>query len=122
VLIFKGWGLDYPDAENTLQLFYGPNGSPGSNDSNYNNPEYDRLYEQSAVMQPSPERTAIYRRMNRMLIDDCVGLMALSRTRIMMWHKDVIALPDREIVGGFFMKYVDIDKNGSSVDEGSAVE
>lgn len=113
-LVAKGWGLDYPDAENTLQLFYGPNGSPGSNDANYNNPEFDRLYEQAAVMQPSPERTTIYRRMNQMAIDDCVGIMSLSRTRIMMWHKDVIAMPDREIVGGFFMKYVDIDKSEAS--------
>lgn len=112
-LVSKGWGLDYPDAENTLQLFYGPNGSPGSNDANYANPDYDRLYEQAAVMQPSPERTAIYRRMNQMAVDDCIGIMALSRTRIMMWHKDVIALPDREIVGGYFMKYVDIDKSDS---------
>lgn len=110
-LVFKGWGLDYPDPENTLQLFYGPNGSPGSNDANYNNPEYDRLFEQAAVMMPSAERTAIYSKMNQMIIDDCVSLMSLSRTRVFMWHKDVIAVPDREITGGFFMKYVDIDKS-----------
>lgn len=107
-LISKGWGLDYPDAENTLQLFYGPNGSPGSNDANYRNPEYDRLYEESSVMLPSPERTALYHRMNQLVIDDCVALTALSRTRIYLWHKDVIAVPDREIVGGFFLKYVDV--------------
>ncbi|NNC63953.1 MAG: hypothetical protein HKN84_04130 [Gammaproteobacteria bacterium] len=106
-IIAKGWGLDYPDAENTLQLFYGPNGSPGSNDANYKNPEYDRLYEQSAVMLPSPERTEIYRRMNQMLIDDCVVISGLARTRIYLWHKNIIALPDREIVGGFFMRFVD---------------
>jgi ABC-type transport system substrate-binding protein len=106
--IAKGWGLDYPDAENTLQLFYGPNGSPGSNDANYRNPEYDRLYEQASVMLPSPERTAIYRRMNRLLIDDCVAVAGLSRTRIHLWHRNVVALPDREIVGGFFLKYVDV--------------
>jgi ABC-type transport system substrate-binding protein len=107
-LVAKGWGLDYPDAENTLQLFYGPNGSPGSNDANYRNPEYDRLYEQSSVMLASPERTAIYRRMNQMVIDDCVAITGLSRTRIYLWHKNVIAVPDREIVGGFFLKYVDV--------------
>jgi oligopeptide transport system substrate-binding protein len=106
--VTKGWGLDYPDAENTLQLFYGPNGSPGSNDANYVNPEYDRLYEQTAVMLPSPERTALYQRMNQMVIDDCVAITGLSRTRIMLWHRDVIAVPDREIVGGFFLKYVDL--------------
>ena len=75
-----------PDAENTLQLFYGPNASPGSNVSNYSNAEYDALYEQAAVMQPSPERTAIFQRMNQMLIDDCVGMMALSRQSVFVWR------------------------------------
>ena len=117
-LVSKGWGLDFPDAENTLQLFYGPNGSPGSNDANFRNEEYDRLYEQSSVMLPSPERTEIYRRMNQILIDNCVGVMSIARTRLFLWHKDIIALPDREIVGGFFLKYVDIDK-GASGSEGN---
>ena len=108
-LISKGWGLDYPDAENTLQLFYGPNASPGSNDGNYRNPEYDRLFEQASTMLPSPERTVLYRRMNRMVIDDCVAITGLSRTRIYLWHKNVITVPDRDIVGGFFLKYVDIE-------------
>ncbi len=107
-IVFKGWGLDFPDAENTLQLFYGPNGSPGSNDANWSNPEYDRLYEQSSIMQPSPERTALYRRMNEIVVDDCVAMTGISRTRVLMWHKDVIAFPDREILGGFFMRYVDL--------------
>ncbi len=106
--IAKGWGLDYPDAENTLQLFYGPNRAPGSNDANYENPKYDALYKKSSVMRSSPERTRIYREMNQMIVDDCVAHTGLSRTRILMWHKDVIAFPDRDIVGGFFMKYVDL--------------
>ncbi len=107
-LISKGWGLDYPDAENTLQLFYGPNGSPGSNDGNYNNPEYDDMFRQASVMQPSPERTALYRHMNRLIINDCAAITGLSRRGIALWHKNVIALPDRNFVGGRFLKYVDI--------------
>lgn len=107
-LVAKGWGLDYPDAENTLQLFYGPNSSPGSNDANYRNPAYDALYEQTSVMLPSPERTELYRRMNQMVIDDCVAITGLSRTRIYLWHRNVIAVPDREIVGGFWLKFVDL--------------
>jgi ABC-type transport system substrate-binding protein len=113
-IVAKGWGLDYPDAENTLQLFYGPNGSPGSNDANYRNPEFDRLYEQASVMLPSAERTALYRRMNQMVIDDCVAMTGLSRNRIYLWHKNVVAMPDREIVGGFFLKYVDVLPAGES--------
>lgn len=113
-IVAKGWGLDYPDAENTLQLFYGPNGSPGSNDANYRNADFDRLYEQASVMLPSPERTALYRRMNEMVIDDCVGMSGLARKRIYLWHKNVVALPDREIVGGFFLRYVDVLPPGES--------
>ncbi len=111
--IVKGWGLDYPDAENTLQLFYGPNRAPGSNEANYSNPEYDRLFEQAAVMLPSPARTALYRRMNQMIVDDCAAATGLARMRIHLWHNDVIALPDREIVGGFFLKYVDLERPGA---------
>jgi ABC-type oligopeptide transport system substrate-binding subunit len=107
-LISKGWGLDYPDAENTLQLFYGPNGSPGSNDGNYNNPDYDDMFRQASVMQPSPERTKLYRHMNSLVVDDCVAITGLSRRGIALWHKNVIALPDRNFVGGRFLKYVDI--------------
>lgn len=106
-IVSMGWGLDYPDSQNTLQLFYGPHGSPGANNSNYSNPEFDRLYEESVVMQPSPERTEIYRRMNQMVIDDCVSISGLSRNRVMMWHKNVVSYPDRQIVGGFHIKYVD---------------
>lgn len=107
-IVNKAWSLDFPDAENTLQLYYGPNGSPGSNDANYKNPGYDALYERAAVMQPGPERTALYQQMNRMIVDDCVAMTGLSRTIILLWHKNVIAFPDRNIVGGFWAKYVDL--------------
>jgi len=109
-LFFLGWTLDYPDAQNTLQLFYGPHETPGSNNFNYRNPEFDALYERAATMQPGPERTALYRRMNRMVIDDCVAISGLSRTRIHLWDKDLAMLPDRETLGGFFMRFVDVQR------------
>lgn len=107
-IFYQGWTLDYPDAENTLQLYYGPNATPGSNSFNYSNPEFDRLYERTRTMQPGPERTALYRQMNRIVIDDCVAFTGLSRTRIHLWHKDMIMLPDREVLGGYFMRFVDV--------------
>lgn len=109
-VFFFGWTLDYPDAQNTLQLFYGPYETPGSNNFNYRNPEFDALYRQAATMQPGPERTALYRRMNGMVIDDCVAISGLSRTRIHLWNRDVTMLPDREILGGYFMRFVDVDR------------
>ena len=106
-IVPMAWGLDYPDAENTLQLFYGPNRSPGSNGSNYNNPKYNALYEQIATMQPSPERTAIYKQMNQILVDDCVGIGGFSRTSVALWHKSATVWPQRDVLGNYF-KYVDV--------------
>lgn len=110
-----GWSLDYPDAENTLQLFYGPNEAPGSNASNYKNPEYDALYEQAAVMQPGPERTELLQRMNQMVIDDCIGMMSLTRQTVFLYHDDVIGLPDRDVLGGFWLRFVDIAKDSNEI-------
>lgn len=109
-----GWNLDYPDAENTLQLFYGPNATPRSNNFNYANPAYDELFETAQTMPSSPERTAIYHQLNQLIIDDCVFIGGLSRTRILLWHKDVVGYPDQTVVGGFWLRFVDVKSGGSS--------
>nr|NIP17241.1 hypothetical protein [Xanthomonadales bacterium]NIX12031.1 hypothetical protein [Xanthomonadales bacterium] len=109
MLVTSSWTMDYPDAENTIQLFYGPNGSPGSNSSNYNNEDYDRLYRRSAAMQPSEERTGLYRNMNELVIDDCASISGIARTLLFLWDRRAIMLPDRSFVGGFFLRFVDID-------------
>jgi len=102
------WNLDFPDAQNTMQLFYGPNAGSGANSFNYKNPGFDRLYEQASVMQPSAERTKLYSKMNQMIIDECVVISGISRNRLYLWHKNVVMYPDRGILGGFFLKYVDV--------------
>jgi ABC-type transport system substrate-binding protein len=43
------WSADYPDAENFLQLFYGPNKSPGANGSNYDDPKFNKEFEAAVV-------------------------------------------------------------------------
>ena len=72
------WGADYPEAQNFLQLFYGPN-APIPNGSGYKNPEFDALFKKAATMGPSPERTEIYRRMERMVVEDCPWVIKYRR-------------------------------------------
>jgi len=65
-IYFWGWNADYPDPENFLFLLYGPNGKAennGENSSNYENPEFDRLFERMRNMDNSPERQQIIDRM-----------------------------------------------------------
>ena len=61
------WIADYPDAQNFLQLLYGPNTNI-SNDSRFKLPEYDRLYLQALKLPDSPARSRIYHEMNRILV------------------------------------------------------
>ncbi len=63
----SAWIADYPDAQNFLQLLYGPN-TGQSNESEFKLPEYDRLYEKSIALPDGPERNEIYREMNRLLL------------------------------------------------------
>jgi ABC-type transport system substrate-binding protein len=57
-----GWNADYPDPENFLFLLYGPNakvGKNGENAANYQNPEFDRLFERMKNMDNGVERQAM---------------------------------------------------------------
>jgi oligopeptide transport system substrate-binding protein len=90
-IIRAAWAADYPDPENFLQLLYGPNESPGENNANYKNAEYDALYRDVAVMQDTPERLAKIRRMQEILAEDCPWIFCLHRTNellIYKWVKD----------------------------------
>lgn len=61
-----GWNADYPDPENFLFLLHGPNskvGKNGENAANYNNPEYNMLFEQMKNMENSPARQEIINKM-----------------------------------------------------------
>jgi ABC-type transport system substrate-binding protein len=61
------WIADYPDAQNFLQLLYGPY-TGQSNDSRFKLPEYDRLYEKSLALPDGEERNRLYHEMNRLLL------------------------------------------------------
>ncbi len=63
----SAWIADYPDAQNFLQLLYGPN-TGQSNEARFRLPEFDRLYLGSQAVPDSPERNALYRDMNRLLL------------------------------------------------------
>ena len=104
------WGSDYPDAENNLALFYGPNESPGSNHYNYKNAEYDRLYDKIRSMPPSPERTKIYEQMRDMVVEDCAFSGGMARSRNYLWHA---SLKNFEPTEDFYnwVKYLDIDES-----------
>jgi ABC-type transport system substrate-binding protein len=60
------WIADYPDGDNFMQLWYGPNAYQ-SNNSCVTIPEYDALYNKTTRMPPGPEREKLYQEMARIL-------------------------------------------------------
>jgi len=62
-----GWIGDYPDGENFLQLFYSKSIGQ-TNYSHFSLPAFDRIYEKARGMPDSPERTALYNELSKLII------------------------------------------------------
>ncbi len=107
-MYYMGWAADYPDAEDFLQLFYSKNIDKGTNNSNYKNPGFDSLYEAIRVMADSPQRTALYVRMIRIIGEDCPLLPIYEPENFTLyydWMRNIKQHP----IGYGFLKYRRID-------------
>ncbi len=74
-----GWNADYPDPENFFFLLYGPHkkvGTGGENAANYDNPEFNRLFERMKDMDNGPERQAIIEQMLEIVRRDAPWIFA----------------------------------------------
>ena len=80
------WGADYPDAENFLQLLFGPNRSPGANGSGYSNPEFDKLFKVASILQDSPKRTSMYETMYKMAAEEVPWIYGVHRQSYVVKH------------------------------------
>jgi len=108
-MFFLGWNADYPDPENFMFLLYGPNGTQdGENKARYENPVFDRLFEQMKTMQNGPKRQAI--------IDEMVGIAREDAPWVWGFHpKDYVlshawvfnSKPNKMARNG--LKYIRID-------------
>lgn len=67
---FRGsWIADYPDAENYLSVFYSKNPAP-PNYTRYNNPAFDRLFENAIRETNDSLRYILYQQADQLMIND----------------------------------------------------
>jgi oligopeptide transport system substrate-binding protein len=85
-----GWVGDYPDAENFLQLFYGPNQSPGPNRCNYQNPAYDALYRRALAATTTQERLRLYGELQEIIREECPWIFVSFARAYSLHHRHVI--------------------------------
>jgi len=90
-VFWTGWNADYPDAENFLFLFYGPNSksmSDGENTTNYQNPEFDRLFEQMKTLPDGADKQALIDKMVHILQVDApwsFGFFPYASAAVQHW-------------------------------------
>jgi ABC-type transport system substrate-binding protein len=102
-----GWNADYPDAENFMQLLYGPNVGQ-ENQAQFDLPEFNKLYEQARALPDSPERTRLFDRMTELVIAYAPWKMTYHRLEDMLrnrWVKSYVPHPIRSQA----WQYADID-------------
>ena len=110
-LFYFGWNADYPDPENFLFLLYGPEGKvkhQGENAANYDNPEYDRLFERMRAMDNGPERQAIIDRMIAILRHDSPWVWGYHPVDYALFHSWLFNRKPTK-VGNNTLKYQRID-------------
>ncbi len=107
VVAGSAWTADYPDAQNFLQLLYGPN-TGQSNEASFQLDGYDRLYRQSQALPDSPARNALYREMNRLLLAYAPWRLGVHRIYNHLQYPWVKGYKKHPILYTNF-KYLDLD-------------
>ena len=69
-----GWGADFPDPHNFMDLF---TCASGNNQTGFCNKEYDGIIKKAATMSNGPERAALYDRAERILLEEEVAIVPL---------------------------------------------
>lgn len=88
-LYFLGWNADYPDPENFFFLLYGPYArvkSGGENSSNYQNPEFDRIFEQMRNMDNGEQRFQLIQQLQDILHRDTPWLFGFHPKSFALYH------------------------------------
>lgn len=85
-----GWIADYPDAENYLSVFYSKNPAP-PNYTRYNNPAFDKVFEQAIKETNDSIRYTLYRQADQIVINDAPV--------VPLWYDKVIRLVQKNVTG-----------------------
>jgi ABC-type transport system substrate-binding protein len=103
------WFADYPEAENFLQLFYGPNSGQG-NYACYRSPLFDELYRRMLATAPGAERNRLVAEMNRQIEADTVWVLRFSQVENWILRPWVKGFKRHPILQSDW-KYLDVDSH-----------
>lgn len=81
-----GWVLDYPDAENVLQLLTTMNHPPGPNSSQYSNSEFDKMFAELRELEHGDRKLHLMQRMESLIHKDLPWIMQYYSRNYVLYH------------------------------------
>jgi len=105
-----GWVMDYPDAENILQLLYSENFPPGPNSAHYKNKEYDSLFSKMIYLEDGEEKFVLMKKMEDIVNADLPWVMQYYSRNYILYHKHLKNFRYSDIVYNG-MKYLKVDSH-----------
>jgi ABC-type transport system substrate-binding protein len=106
-----GWNADYPDPENFMFLLYGPNtkaNKNGENAANYQNREFDQLFNRMKSLPNGPERQTIINQMVEILRADAPWIWGFHPVAFAL-HHDWYSNAKPNLMSNNTLKYKHID-------------
>ncbi len=94
------WVGDYPDAENFLMLFYGPNSSPGPNRCNFSDPEFDAQYEKAMSARDAATRDKAWIAAQEVLRRECPWICTGYQKSFTLVRPDVLGFKPTDFTPG----------------------
>ena len=82
-----GWALDYPDAENVLQLLISKNHPPGPNATYYSNEVFNNLYEKIRTIPEGEEKWNLMGKMENIINEDMFWVMLYYVRNYILFQK-----------------------------------
>jgi ABC-type transport system substrate-binding protein len=102
-----GWTAAMPDADTFYVILYGPNKGQ-SNQSRFDLPQWNALYDKAKVLADGPERSALYREMDKLFFAYAPMRPIAHRIVTGLAHPHVVGYRRHPVLREFW-KYLDIE-------------
>jgi len=104
-----GGSASAPDADTWLTSLYGPNAGFKGNRARFKVKAYDEAYEKADTLPDSPERTALYQKMAKLMVAYAPWKINTHRIHTDMWYPYVIGFRRPLVQTQSWWRFVDID-------------
>lgn len=84
-----GWALDYPDAENVLQLLTKETFPPGPNASSFSDPKFEELFKKFQVLEDGNEKFNLMNQMESIVLEELPWVMVYYRREYTIFQPEL---------------------------------